>query len=85
MTSIDQTKELKQEPARPILASHLLDLEEKQRKLFINDGRRLRTACADVDELFGGDGVERGIVLGISGEGEDGRLVSVFNYLDLAS
>lgn len=64
------------EPAKPILAYHLLRLEEKQRKRFTGAGRpeRLSAGCAEIDELLGG-GLERGIVVGISSEGSDGRLV----------
>lgn len=66
------------EPAVPILASHLLRIEEKQRTRFSRDGRpeRLSTHCEDIDEILGG-GIERGIVMGISAEGTEGRLVSV--------
>lgn len=68
------------QPAKPILASHLLDLEEQRRRRFTRDGgpERLSSGCAEIDSLLGGDGVERGIVLGISAESEDGRLVSLF-------
>ncbi len=69
------------EPAIPILASHLLDLEEKQRKRFVRHGRseRLSTGCKEVDELLGG-GVESVVVLGVSSSSErsEGRLVSRF-------
>lgn len=83
MIDIDHAKEAEQlgpEPSRAILASHLLDLEEKQRKRFTGPGRaaRVSAGCAVVDELLGGNGVERGVVLGISGEGTEGRLVSGF-------
>jgi hypothetical protein len=64
------------EPAQPILASSLLDLEERQRRRFAGGGARISTACAEVDESVLGGGLERGIVLGISAEGEEGRLVS---------
>ncbi|KAL2069041.1 hypothetical protein VTL71DRAFT_15379 [Oculimacula yallundae] len=67
-------------PALPILASHLLDLEEKQRRRFTGEGRdeRLSTGCKEVDEVLGA-GVERGVVLGISAgaEGREGRLLSL--------
>ncbi|KAH6710930.1 hypothetical protein BKA61DRAFT_106528 [Leptodontidium sp. MPI-SDFR-AT-0119] len=70
------------EPASPILASHLLELEEKQRKRFVGNGRgeRLSTGCREVDEVLGGGGgVERGVVLGISApvEGKEGSLLSL--------
>ncbi|KAH7336213.1 hypothetical protein BKA65DRAFT_479133 [Rhexocercosporidium sp. MPI-PUGE-AT-0058] len=69
------------EPALPILACHLLELEEKQRRRFVGNGRveRLSTGCAEVDEVLGGGGVERGVVLGISAsvEGREGRLLSL--------
>ncbi|KAE8442349.1 hypothetical protein EG329_003420 [Mollisiaceae sp. DMI_Dod_QoI] len=66
------------EPALPILASHLLQLEEKQRARFTGHGRRARlsTDCEDINEMLGG-GIERGIVMGISGEGAEGRLISL--------
>lgn len=66
------------QPARPLLASHLLDLEQLRRKRFggteAND--RLSTGCSDIDKVLGGNGVERGIVVGISAESGDARLVS---------
>ncbi|KAH7418108.1 hypothetical protein BKA64DRAFT_716890 [Cadophora sp. MPI-SDFR-AT-0126] len=69
------------EPALPILASHLLELEEQQRKRFARHGRpeRLSTGCRELDEVLGGDGTERGVVLGISAsvEAREGRLLSL--------
>ena len=67
------------EPAKPILASQLLDLEQKQRKRFSEQGKdeRISTGCGEMDEILGG-GCERGIVVGISGEGGEGRLVGDF-------
>ena len=64
-------------PARPILASQLLDLEEKQRRRFCEKGSdgRVKTGCGEIDEVLGG-GFERGIVVGLSTEGNEGRLVS---------
>ncbi|KAJ5053942.1 uncharacterized protein L3040_000232 [Drepanopeziza brunnea f. sp. 'multigermtubi'] len=68
------------EPAAPILASHLLELEEKQHQRFERNGGsgRLSTGCRDIDELLGG-GIERGVVLGLSSsvEGFEGRLLSL--------
>lgn len=65
------------DPAQPILASSLLDLEERQRTRFAGSGERISTACGAVDEfVLGGAGLERGVVLGISGEVPEGRLVS---------
>jgi len=80
MIEIDPTIAPEPKPATPILASQLLELEEKQRTRFTRDGKseRLGTACAEIDELLGGEGVERGIVVGISADGGEGRLVSVF-------
>jgi hypothetical protein len=68
------------EPARPILASHLLDLEERQRRQFNKGGgsERLKSGCEDIDELLGG-GFERGILVGISAGGIEGRLVSIIS------
>ncbi|CZT03314.1 uncharacterized protein RAG0_10110 [Rhynchosporium agropyri] len=67
-------------PALPIIASHLLALEEKQRKRFSGKGRpeRLSAGCREVDEVLGG-GVERGVVLGISAgvEDKEARLLSL--------
>ncbi len=64
------------EPAKPILASQLLELEKKHRKRFTERGRgeRISTGCGEIDEILGG-GLERGIVVGISAEGGEGRLV----------
>lgn len=64
------------EPARPILASHLLAVEEKQRARFASRGERVRTMCAEIDEYVLGGGLERGVVVGLSAEGDEGRLVS---------
>ena len=65
-------------PAQPILASDLLESEEKQRRRFADKGERISSACAVLDEsVLGEGGVERGVVLGISAEGLEGRLVSV--------
>lgn len=63
-------------PADPTLACNLLELEEKQRRRFADRGERLSTACTAVDESVLGGGLERGIVLGISGDGREARLVS---------
>ncbi|KAF8848676.1 hypothetical protein BDZ45DRAFT_635456, partial [Acephala macrosclerotiorum] len=70
--------EPEQEPATPMLASTLLELEEKQRTRFTRHGRpeRLSSGCEEVDEILGG-GVERGIVMGISAEGTEGRMISL--------
>ncbi|KAK0112968.1 hypothetical protein ONS95_014682 [Cadophora gregata] len=69
------------EPALPILASHLLELEEQQQQRFTRYGRprRLSTGCKELDDVLGGGGIERGIVLGISApvEGREGRLLSL--------
>jgi predicted ATP-dependent serine protease len=64
------------EPAKPILASQLLELEKKHRKRFTEQGReeRISTGCGEIDEILGG-GLERGILVGISAEGSEGRLV----------
>lgn len=65
------------EPAKPILASQLLELEKKHRKRFTEQGRdeRILTGCGEIDEILGG-GFERGIVVGISADGGEGRLIS---------
>ncbi|PBP26448.1 hypothetical protein BUE80_DR002686 [Diplocarpon rosae] len=68
------------ESAMPMLASHLLELEEEQRRKFTGEGgeERLRTGCKDIDEMLGG-GVERGVMLGVSSnvKGCEGRLLSL--------
>lgn len=80
----DQTFSLKSdesaEPARPILGSHLLELEEKQRNRFANSepGQRVKTGCTEIDDLLGG-GFERGILVGISADGAIGRLVKLLS------
>jgi hypothetical protein len=70
------------EPAKPILASQLLELEKKHRKRFTEQGRdeRISTECGEIDEILGG-GFERGIVVGISAEGGEGRFVGAFSKL----
>jgi hypothetical protein len=74
---MDEADQTATDPAKPILASSLLDLEEKQRRRFAGKGERVSTGCTVVDEcVLGGGGLERGIVLGISSEDLDGRLVS---------
>jgi predicted ATP-dependent serine protease len=67
------------EPAKPILASQLLELERKQRRRFTEQGRdeKISAGCSEIDEILGG-GCERGIVVGISAEGGEGRLVRGF-------
>lgn len=73
---MNETTQPAPEPAQPILASSLLDVEERQRHRFASRGERITTACAEVDEPVLDGGLERGIVLGVSAEGEEGRLVS---------
>jgi hypothetical protein len=67
------------EPAKPILASQLLELEKKQRRRFTKQGKdeRISTGCGEIDEVLGG-GCERGIVVGISAEGVEGLFVCAF-------
>jgi hypothetical protein len=67
------------EPAKPILASQLLELEKDQRKRFTEGGRneRISSGCSEIDEILGG-GCERGIVVGLSAEGSEGRFVGAF-------
>ncbi|KAN0119755.1 hypothetical protein V8E51_001963 [Hyaloscypha variabilis] len=66
------------EPAKPILASQLLELEKKQRRRFTKQGKdeRISTGCGEIDEVLGG-GCERGIVVGISAEGVEGLFISL--------
>jgi hypothetical protein len=67
------------EPVKPILASQLLEFEKKQRKRFTEQGKDeiISTGCGEIDEILGG-GCERGIVVGISAEGGEGRQVGSF-------
>ena len=60
----------------PILASDLLAIEEKQRKKFSARGDRIRTGCGEIDDYILGEGCERGIVVGISAEARESRMVS---------
>jgi predicted ATP-dependent serine protease len=76
MIEIDHTALPPPEPARPILASHLLAIEEKQRKRFSSRGERIRTGCEEIDDYMLGGGFERGILVGISTDTGEGRLVS---------
>lgn len=74
---MDEADQTTSDPAQPILASSLLDLEERQRRRFAGKGERVSTGCTAVDEsVLGGGGLERGIVVGISSENLEGRLVS---------
>lgn len=75
MAGIDHTAAPVPEPAKPILAVHLLEIEEKQRKRFSERGNRIKTGCTEIDGYVLGGGFERGITVGISGDGSDGRLV----------
>jgi predicted ATP-dependent serine protease len=74
------------EPAKPILANQLLELEKKQRKRFTENGRneRISTGCSEIDEVIGG-GFERGTMVGMSAEGGEGRLVCGFLTLSCRS
>ena len=77
MPEVDHTVTPPLEPAKPILSSQLLELELKQRQRFSGRGERISTGCKEIDDyVLGGDGLERGIVVGISGESSEGRLVS---------
>jgi hypothetical protein len=74
---MDEVDQADREAAQPISASSLLHLEEKQRGRFTSKEERISTGCLEVDEsVLGGGGLDRGIVLGISAEGGEGRLVS---------
>jgi RecA/RadA recombinase len=75
-TAVNNPDSPPSEPVKPILASQLLELEKKQRKRFTGQGRdeRISTGCGEIDEILG-RGCERGIVVGISAEGGEGRLV----------
>jgi len=76
MIEIDHTTLPDPGPAIPVLASHLLAIDEKQRARFGTRGERIKTGCTELDDyILGGGGFDRGIVLGLSGEGDEGRLV----------
>ncbi|KAE9380369.1 hypothetical protein N431DRAFT_395155 [Stipitochalara longipes BDJ] len=76
--AVNNPDPLPPEPAKPILASQLLELEQKQRRRFTKQGKeeRISTGCGEIDEILG-RGCERGIVVGISAEGGEGRLISL--------
>ena len=76
MIEIDHTAVPPPEPATPILASNLLALEEKQRERFSGRGEKIGTGCGEIDDYMLRGGFERGIVVGISTEAGEGRLVS---------
>jgi hypothetical protein len=76
MTELDHTAPPPPEPARPILASDMLAVEEKQRARFAASGERIGVRCGEIDDYLLEGGFERGIVVGISAEGEEGQLVS---------
>ena len=77
MPEVDHIVTPPPEPAEPILASQLLELELKHRRRFSGRGERISTGCKEIDDyVLGGAGLERGIVVGISGESSEGRLVS---------
>lgn len=76
MVEIDHTTATKPGPAKPIIATHLLDIEKLQHKRFSTRGNIIKTGCAEVDNYVLGGGFERGITVGISSDGSDGRLVS---------
>jgi predicted ATP-dependent serine protease len=80
-TALSKSDQPPLEPAKPILASQLLELEKKQRKRFTEQGKieRISTGCGEIDEILGG-GCERGIVVGISAEGGEGQLVREFPF-----
>lgn len=74
------------EPAKPMTADLLLNLEIQQRRRFAGPNQeklRVSTGCEILDELFdggdatGGRGMERGIVVGVSAEGREGEGILV--------
>jgi hypothetical protein len=81
-TDLSNLEPLDPDPAKPILASQLLDLEKKQRKRFTAQGRpeKISTGCGEIDEILG-KGCERGIVIGVSAESGEGRLVCVLSLI----
>ncbi|KAL3426555.1 hypothetical protein PVAG01_00064 [Phlyctema vagabunda] len=66
-----------QSAAKPFTAATLYTLEQAARSRFASLGSKIRTSCCSEfdDYLFSG-GVERGIVLGLSGELDVSRLIS---------
>ena len=76
MIEIDHTTLPAPEPAKPVLASQLLVIEEEQRRRFADWGTKIKSECVEVDEYVLGGGFERGIVVGLSCERSEGRLVS---------
>ena len=77
MVEIDHTAVPPPEPARPILASKFLAVEEKQRKRFSSRGELVKIGCGEIDDYLLGGGYERGVVVGISADAGEGRLVSL--------
>jgi hypothetical protein len=80
MMEMDHTALGAPEPAKPILACDLLALEEKHRRKFGERGVTAKTGCTEMDDYVLGSGFERGIVVGLSGEGSEGRLVSASHF-----
>ncbi|KAF7954681.1 hypothetical protein EAE96_005800 [Botrytis aclada] len=80
-------------PAHPITADQLLELEERQRALFNDQGNRqarIRTGCQEIDEYVlcaGKDqsngGFERGVVVGLSAADGDESIGSRVISLNL--
>ena len=65
------------QPALPILGSVLLQNELNARSRFASHGERISTGCPEIDDhVLGGGGFERGLVVGVNGIDEAGRLVS---------
>ncbi|KAG0651375.1 hypothetical protein D0Z07_1636 [Hyphodiscus hymeniophilus] len=77
MIEIDHTAVPLPEPATPVLASYLLNIEEKQRTRFSARGDKIRSGCNEIDDHMLGGGFERGILVGISAEAGEGRLISL--------
>lgn len=68
-------------PAKPILASTLLEnLLRQHRRHNHSNGNRVRSSFGELDDYVLQGGVERGVVVGVSGDETDGvgRLVSNF-------
>ncbi|KAG9241734.1 hypothetical protein BJ878DRAFT_212749 [Calycina marina] len=72
--------EIKHNPpptALPILGLALLQKELQAKSRFANYGDRICTGCADIDDhVLGGGGFERGIVVGVNGLDDIGRLIA---------
>jgi len=70
------------EPALPVLGSVLLQNELNSKQLFANIGETISTGCVEIDDHVLSGGLDRGIVVGVNGEDNAGRLVSLLSLRD---